>query len=130
MTALRQRNVPWLGKIVDSLYTSLPLLSIINFLSIVTVLYTTTKEYLVTIVPWINLGWFLLGLVVITLGTMAAIYLFVLPSLWTWRSKMMYGFDSDLMKNVKELSETVQKLERRLGEKSGKNTEGEDHESI
>ena len=127
---MRQRNIPWLGKLVDSLYTSLPILSIVNFLSIVTVLYTTTREYLVAVIPWMNLYWFLLGLLLITAVTMALIYLLVLPSLWTWRSKMMYGFDSELMKDVKELTKTVKKLEKRLGEESGKNTEGEDHESI
>ena len=127
---MRQRNIPWLGKLVDSLYTSLPILSIVNFLSIVTVLYTTTREYLVAVIPWMNIYWFLLGLLLITAVTMALIYLLVLPSLWTWRSKMMYGFDSELMKDVKELTKTVKKLEKRLGEESGKNTEGEDHESI
>ena len=125
---MRQRNIPWLGKLVDSLYTSLPILSIVNFLSIVTVLYTTTREYLVAVIPWMNLYWFLLGLLLITAVTMALIYLLVLPSLWTWRSKMMYGFDSELMKDVKELTKTVKKLEKRLGEESGKSEEGGNHE--
>lgn len=127
---MRQRNIPWLGKLVDSLYTSLPILSIVNFLSIVTVLYTTTREYLVAVIPWMNIYWFLLGLFLITAVTMALIYLLVLPSLWTWRSKMMYGFDSELMKDIKELSETVQKLEKRLEEENGKSAEGEDHGSV
>jgi hypothetical protein len=110
MKLLRQRNIPILGAVVDSLYTSLPILSIINFLSITTILYATLKEYLLPWVPWITLGWFLTFLVVITTTTMIFIYLFVLPSIWTFRNKQMNMFKSDLLDEVKELRKEIQQL--------------------
>ena len=109
---MRQRNIPWLGKLVDSLYTALPVLSILNFLSIITVLYASTREYLVTVIPWLNIGWFLLGLVTLTIITMVIIYVFVIPSLWTWRSKMMHGFDSQVVTELSELRKDVQSLKK------------------
>lgn len=111
----RQRNIPWLGKFVDSLYTSLPVLSIVNFISIITVLYATTREYLVTVAPWLTIGWFVLGIGLLVIGTMTCIYTFVIPSLWTWRSKMMHGWESQVVRELRELKKEVQELKEEQG---------------
>lgn len=109
---LRQRNIPWLGAIVDSLYTSLPILSIINFLSIITVLYATIHGYLFEWVPWLTFWRFISIMVVWTLSMMGSIYLFVLPSLWTFRNKQMNKFESDVLKEIKKLRKEVKELKR------------------
>lgn len=107
---IKQRNIPWLGALMEALYTSLPILSIINFLSIVTVLYATVHENLEGWVPWLNFGWFLAILTVITIVTMFFIYKFVVPSLWTFRNKQMNMFESDILKEIKELRKEIKEL--------------------
>jgi uncharacterized membrane protein len=98
---LKQRNVPWIGAVVDSLYTSLPILSIINFLSIITVLYTTIKEYLFVWTPWLTFGWFIIIMAIFTIVLMSCMYFLVLPSLWTFRNKQMNNYESDIMQELK-----------------------------
>ncbi len=110
MRLFKQKNIPWLGAIVDSLYTSLPLLSIINFLSITTVLYATLKEYLLHWAPWLTFGMFIGFLSLLTILMMVIMYLFILPSIWTFRDKQMYGFESVLMKEIQTLKEEIQKI--------------------
>lgn len=107
MKRLKQYNIPWLGALVDSLYTSLPVLSIINFLSISTVLYATIKEYLFTWAPWLSFGWFILILTICTLSMMIGVYTFVLPSLWTFRNRQMNKYDSDVLTEIRKLREEV-----------------------
>ncbi len=110
---LKQKNIPWLGAFVDSLYVSLPLLSIINFLSIITVLYATIATDLQTYAPWLNFWLFLFLLVVITVLTMITVYKFVVPSLWTFRSKQMFSHESAIVDKLNELIEKVDKLNER-----------------
>lgn len=109
---LTQRNVPWVGPVIDSLYTSLPILSIFNFLSISTVLYATLREYLLVWVPWLTINWFLLFLAIITLSLMSIMYLFVLPSLWTFRNRQMHKYESELkdeLAAIRVVLEAIQK---------------------
>ena len=115
---LRQKNIPWLGKLVDSLYTALPALSILNFLSVTTVLYTSTREYLIAWIPWLNIYWFLLFLFLIVTCSLVIVYTLVALSLWSWRSSMMHGSDiSVVVDEVRALKEEVRKLrEEREGE--------------
>ena len=110
MKILKQYNVPWLGAVVDSLYTSLPILSIINFLSITTVLYATVQEYLISWAPWFTIWWFLGFLTAATTFTMVGVYLFVLPSIWTFRNRQMNSFDSEVLKELQALRKEIYKL--------------------
>ena len=111
---IKQHNIPWLGALVDSLYTSLPLLSIINFVSILTVLYATTKGWLLEWVPWITLWMFLLFLGSLVVFSMVMVYKFVIPSLWTWRQEQMFGYESGLRNDVKALGKEIQELRKEL----------------
>lgn len=106
----KQTTISWLGPMVDSLYTSLPILSIFNFLSIQTVLYTTVMQYVLPWLPWLNFGWFIFIMVVITFGVMFLVYKFVIPSLWVWRGKQLYGHESQLMDKVEELKNGIMLL--------------------
>lgn len=107
---IKQHNVPYLGALIDALYTSLPILSIINFLSILTVLYTSVKDYVVEYTPWLTFWMFLAFLVFLTIATMVLVYKFVLPSVWTFRQKQMFRYESELLQEVKELREEIRKL--------------------
>ncbi len=100
---LRQRRIPLLGEIMDALYTSLPILSIINFLSITISLYITSKVYLEQYVPWLDIWLFLLILLLISIIFMLLVYKFVLPSLWAFRGEQMSGQNEKLDEILKEL---------------------------
>lgn len=97
----KQKSIPWLGAIIDSLYTSLPILSILNFLSIQIVLYASIRGYIGHWVPWLTFTWFIIFMVILTLVIMVFVYKFVIPSLWVWRGRQLYGHDSKLMDEVK-----------------------------
>lgn len=117
MKLLKQRNVPRLGALIDSLYTSLPILSIINFLSILTVLYATTKGYLDVWAPWLTFWMFICFLGSLTLATMVVIYKFVLPSVWTFRQKQMFGYESKLISTLEDINKRLENLENKKEEK-------------
>ena len=98
---MKQKNIPWIGAFIDSLFTCLPFLGIINFVFISIVLYNSIQPYLLTYIPWVKLWMFLLLLLFLVIGMMFFIYKFVLPSLWTFRAKQMYGFDEEVLKGQK-----------------------------
>jgi len=108
-----QKNIPWLGAFVESLYTSLPILSILNFLSIITVLYTSTYPYMEQYTPWVKFWMFILVLVIITLSMMIIVWKFVVPSIWTYRSKQMFEHESEMMDKLNELIDRMDKLDGR-----------------
>lgn len=107
---LKQKNVPWLGVLVDSLYTALPILSILNFLSIMTILYASIKMYLFQWAPGLTFGWFILLIGALTSILVVFVYFFVIPSLWTFRQRQMFGYDSKLRDEVVELKDGVGEL--------------------
>ena len=87
---LKQKRIPYLGEVVDALYTSLPILSIINFLSTTIVLYSSIRNYLEEIVPWLTFPLYLLIILISVIVLMGVIYKFVLPSLWAFRAEQMH----------------------------------------
>lgn len=89
---MKQRNIPWLGAIVESVFNTLPVLSAINFISIAAVLYTSIDDYLATWVPWINFWSFILIMCAGTIGIMVIVYIFILPSLWGFRGQQMFEY--------------------------------------
>lgn len=101
MSLFKQRNVPWLGAFTESLFTTMPVLSILNFVSIMMVLYTSVRQYLPA---WLTFWWFVGGLTIVTLLLMLAMYLWVLPSIWTFRAKQMNSFENEMLTEVKKLS--------------------------
>ena len=107
---LKQKRIPGLGALVDSLYTSLPVLSIINFLSILTVLYASIKSDLAQWVPWLTFWVFLVLLCALTATMMVLVYKFVLPSVWTFRQKQMFSFESEVLDEIKGLRKEIKNL--------------------
>ena len=88
---MRQRNIPGVGAFIESLFTCLPILGIINFIFIAIVLYTDIQPYLLVHMPWIKLWIFMLALTFLVGGMMILVYKFVLPSLWAFRGRQMFG---------------------------------------
>lgn len=86
---LPQKNVRWLGAFIESLYNALPLLSIINFLSISVVLYTSIQGYLEASASWITFPIFLVIIAVITSIAVLLTWIFLVPSLWGLRGQQL-----------------------------------------
>ena len=111
---IRQKNVPWLGALVESFYTSLPVLSIVNFLSIITVLYATIQENLFSWAPWMTFWTFVSIMSSFVVVLIIFMYLVVVPSLWTFRNKQMNRFESDIIKEVRELRKELRKFKKEI----------------
>lgn len=107
---LRQRKIMGVGEIYESFITALPILSAVQFLSILTLLYSDLRPYLTGVFPSITLLKFLVILSVIMIGVMILVYRFLIPSIWTFRGKQLYGFESELMDKINNLKEEVDEL--------------------
>jgi len=99
---LPQKNIKWLGKLIESLYISLPILSIINFLSILTVLYASTRPYMAEHLPWVTFWMFLLVIAGLTCGMVLIAWIFIVPSVWALRGQQMFGREVRDEKEEKE----------------------------
>lgn len=108
---MKQKNIPWLGALVDSAFNTLPVLSVVNFLSIIVVLYATIRPQLLVWAPWMGVWTFFGMMCGVGLVIMVLIYIFVLPSLWTFRGKQMFGFESQIIDKLKVLQEAIDKME-------------------
>jgi len=86
---LPQRNIRWLGAFTESLYNALPLLSIINFLSISVVLYTNVQDYLKASISWMTFPVFLIIIAIITSTAVLLTWIFLVPSLWGLRGRQL-----------------------------------------
>jgi hypothetical protein len=108
---IKQQNIPWIGVFVESLFNSLPFLSIMltmfNFISIIIVLYTNIKPNIMVYAPKITAGVFVclvLGLVaLLVVIIMVVIYKYITPSLWTFRNKQMNKYDNEVIKRIKRI---------------------------
>ncbi len=103
----QQRNVPWLGALIDSLYTMLPMLGAINFISVTIVLYETLRPHLLVIFPWMKVYYFLGFFCLLALGMMAFVYVLVLPSIWTFRNRQMHAHDSEQMRLLRDIEKLL-----------------------
>ena len=108
----KQRVIPGLGEAVDATYTTMPLFSIINFVSILIVLYASSRPWIQEYLPWLGLGSFAAMLVGVILLGLVLVYLYVLPSLWAFRKRQM---EKDTTANTVEMEfrkEVIERLER------------------
>lgn len=108
---MKQKNVKRVGAIFESAFTVLPILSIINYLSISTVLYASIREYLLVWVPWMQLWVFILMLMALGLVLMVVTYKWVLPSIWTFRGKQMFSHDSEVIDKLDGIEQRLGRME-------------------
>jgi hypothetical protein len=109
---IKQKKVIGLGEIYEAFVTALPILSAVQFISILAVLYNQIQPTLVTMIPGITLLKFLIILSLILIGAMVLVYKFLIPSIWTFRGKQLYGFESELMEEVKMLRKEIEELRK------------------
>jgi len=110
---MEQKNIPWLGALVDALYVSLPILSFVNFLAILTVLYTNIHPYLQEYLPWLRFWVFLIIVGILATVLAILVYKFVVPSLWTYRSKQMFTHESEITNKLNQLIGKVNGREKK-----------------
>jgi len=107
---LKQKPLAKIGPIYEAFVVSLPFLSAIQFLTILTIFYNDARWYLAPYFPWITFPTFV-ALATAGLATiMTFVYKYLIPSIWTFRGKQLYGFESELMDEVRKLREELQKL--------------------
>ena len=112
---IKQRTLPGLGPIYEAFVVSLPFLSAIQFLTILALFYESIKVHLIPVFPWMTFSVFIIGVSLALSGIMVVVYKFLLPSLWTFRGKQLYGFESKLMDEIKKLGEEVKELKEGSG---------------
>lgn len=112
---LGQRRVPFLGEIVDSVFTALPALSVYTFASVTVLLYETVKKYFIDWAPWMNVGYFILFLGVGFCPILLFTFKYVIPSVWHFRSTQM----SHLEKKVDAMDRKLDKLLKERDANSG-----------
>jgi len=110
---MKQRNIPWLGAITDSLYVTLPVLSIMNFFSILAVLYTNVYPRIQEYLPWMRFWIFLVIVGVLVIVLMLLVYKFIVPSLWTFRSKQMFKHESQVVDKLDKIDQRLDRLEKK-----------------
>ena len=116
---LKQRNLKFVGPLLESFFTSLPFISVIETSSVVVVLYETIRVYLP---KWVTL-WDFIGLMALwALLIMLCTYLFVLKPLWTYRGRQMAGINdkldaatSKLDIVTKQLADVTERLDKMTG---------------
>jgi len=131
---LKQYDIPWLGAVTDSLFNALPILSIINFLSVITLLYTNTYEFIHETIPWMSFGLFVAILLIVTIVGLVLVYVFILLSLWSFRHRQMRMNDMDTSEKLERMKEElIKEIRDELRGHSGSDTagiqRGSDHRS-
>lgn len=109
---IKQRTLPGMGALHDAFTTSLPVLSAVQFLTILTLFYNDLSPHILPLFPWMTFTRFIIIVALIMVGVMVLVYKFLLPSIWTFRGKQMYGFESELLEEVKALREEVKELKK------------------
>jgi len=106
----KQRNIPWVGAFIEALFNTLPMLSIMNFISIIIVLYASIRPYLIEHAPWMKLWIFILILTALSVIVMILIYKYVLSSLWAFRGKQMFQNENKIIEKLDKLEEKIDRL--------------------
>lgn len=108
---IKQRRIKGLGELYDSFLAALPLISGINFVSILTILYSDIRPYLLVHIPWMTLPIFFGLVMVLTLIAMVFVYKYLIPSVWVFRGNQMFGHKNGVSDKLDEILERLDKLE-------------------
>lgn len=85
----KQRRVKFLGEVVDTIFTAMPVLSAYAVVSTTIVMYELVKQYILNVFPWMNIFIFIGCLVLLFLPILLVFYKWVIPSVWGFRSEQM-----------------------------------------
>lgn len=108
---LRQKNIPWLGALIESVYVALPALTGFNFLLIAVTAFEPIKEFMVPIFPAFSFAWFVVTILVILACYVVLTYKYIVPSLWTFRNKQMHDFESKVLNEIALLRKEIKEAE-------------------
>jgi hypothetical protein len=100
---LKQRHVPHLGAMYEVFVTALPLLSAINFISILVILYANVQPFVKEYLPWMTLPLFFIIVTILFILCSLLVYKLLLPSLWAFRGKQMFGFEGEIKAKLDEI---------------------------
>ncbi len=118
---LKQHKVPWVGGLKEMLAQTAFYVSMINFVLIAVVAYSTTlRVFILDWIPWFKLWMFLGGLVIIVLVVMVLEYKYIAPSLYSFRSKQMFEHESKITDALKRIEGHLEKggsVEQKLDNK-------------
>ena len=121
----KQKRIKYLGELVDSIFTAMPALSAFSLASTIIILYEVTKEYILNLLPWMNVLYFMFALAIIFLPILLVVFKYVIPSVWHFRSTQMSHLDEKINEVNKELNEVNKKLDELLKEKDDENCSSE-----
>lgn len=111
----RQRRIRFLGEFVDTIFTAMPALSAYSIVTTTIIMYELTKEYIQNVIPWMNVLYFVLFLVLLFIPIMLVVYKYIIPSIWHFRSTQMQHLEDKIdglstqiaeLKDQKKLEET------------------------
>ncbi len=112
----KPRRVKYLGELTDSFFTSLPFFGLYSSLSLTIILYAQIKDWLLVWLPWVNLWIFILVVGFALAVVLFLAYKYVIPSLWSSRSKRMTHLEMKIDLIICE----QKKINKLLKEKKGK----------
>ena len=109
----QQKRIPLLGELVDSVFTAMPILSLVSLVSTMIILYEVVKDYFVDIAPWLTIFHFFGGVVVMFVPVLLIVYKFIIPSVWHFRSTQM----GHLEKKMDSVSDDLIEIKKALKKK-------------
>lgn len=97
----KQRRVKFLGEVIDTIFTAMPVLSAYAVVSTTIVMYELVKQYILNVFPWMNIWIFIGCLVLLFLPILLVFYKWVIPSVWGFRSEQMSHLERkiDILQN-------------------------------
>lgn len=104
----RQHKLPWIGAFKETLSQVIFWISMINFGMLGATFYYTTLRY---IWPEFRLWMFVTAIALSLVVGFIVEYKFVIPSLWAFRGKQMFGHESAVLDELKKISKRLKKLE-------------------
>ena len=105
-----QRTIPWIGGFKETLAQVAFWISMINFVQVGAILYYTTLRHTV---PWFSLWMFVSATLVFIIIGLVVEYKYIVPSIWAFRGKQMFNYES-------EITERLKRIEEKLGIKEEK----------
>lgn len=106
----RQQRIPYLGELVDSIFTAMPALSLLSLISTLIILYEVTKQYFIDWVPWLNIFYFFGVIAIAFLLALVIVFKYVLPSIWHFRSTQMGHLEDKMDVQQSELEKVHTEL--------------------
>lgn len=92
----KQRRIKFLGEFVDTIFTAMPALSAYSIVTTTIIMYELTKEYIQNLLPWMNVLYFVLFLIVLFIPIMLVVYKYIIPSVWHFRSTQMQHLEDKI----------------------------------